>query len=53
MMGDTFLEKIMILTIREHFFRPMYYEAPIEQTFFMVRDPIINNFDLNLGKMLG
>ena len=53
MMGDTFLEKIMILTIREHFFRPMYYEAPIEQTFFMVRDPMLNNFYLNLGKMLG
>ena len=36
MMGDRFLEKIMILTIREHFFRPMYYKAPIEQTFFLV-----------------
>ena len=33
---DSFLEKIMILTIREHFFRPMYYKAPIEQTFFLV-----------------
>ena len=37
MMGDRFLEKIMILTIREHFFRPMYYRAPLEQTFFLVR----------------
>merc|ERR1712051_747163 len=27
----------MILTIREHFFRPMYYRAPIENTFYMGR----------------
>ena len=37
MMGDRFLEQLMILTIREHFFRPMLYKAPIENTFFMGR----------------
>ena len=36
MMGDRFLEQVMILQLREHFFRPMYYRAPIENTFFMV-----------------
>ena len=36
MMGDRFLEQLMILQLREHFFRPMYYNAPIENTFFMV-----------------
>ena len=36
MMGDRFLEQLMILTIRDHFFRPMLYKAPIENTFFMV-----------------
>lgn len=36
MMGDRFFEQLMILTLREHFFRPMMYKAPIENTFFMV-----------------
>ena len=36
MMGDKFFEQLMILTIREHFFRPMMYKAPIENTFFIV-----------------
>ena len=36
MMGDRFFEQLMILTLREHFFRPMYYRAPIENTYFMV-----------------
>ena len=36
MMGDRFFEQLMILTLREHFFRPMYYEAPIENTYYMV-----------------
>ena len=36
MLGDRFFEQLMILTLREHFFRPMYYKAPIENTFFMV-----------------
>mmetsp|Transcript_149 Transcript_149/g.271 ORF Transcript_149/g.271 Transcript_149/m.271 type:complete len:162 (+) Transcript_149:23-508(+) len=37
MMGDRFFEQLMILTIREHYFRPMYYKAPIENTFFLGR----------------
>ena len=36
MLGDRFFEQLMILTIREHFFRPMMYKAPIENTYFMV-----------------
>ena len=36
MMGDRFLEQIMIMTIREHYFRPMRYESPIEGNFFLV-----------------
>ena len=36
MMGDRFFEQLMILTIREHYFRPMLYKAPIENTFFIV-----------------
>ena len=36
MMGDRFMERIMILTIKEHYFQPMYYKAPIEQMFFLV-----------------
>ena len=36
MMGDRFLERIMILTLKEHYFQPLYYKAPIEQTFFLV-----------------
>lgn len=37
MMGDRFFEQLMILTLREHYFRPMYYKAPIENTFFLGR----------------
>lgn len=40
MLGDRFFEQLMILTLREHFFRPMYYKAPIENTFFMVSKAI-------------
>lgn len=36
MLGDRFFEQLMILTLREHFFRPMMYKAPIENTYFMV-----------------
>ena len=36
MMGDRFFENTMILTLREHYFRPMHYKAPIENSFFMV-----------------
>ena len=37
MMGDRFLEQLMILQRRQHYFRPMTYNAPIENTFFMGR----------------
>ena len=40
MLGDRFFEQLMILTLREHFFRPMLYKAPIENTFFMVSNPL-------------
>jgi hypothetical protein len=36
MMGDRFMEQLMILNLKGHFFHPMTYEAPIENTFFMV-----------------
>lgn len=36
LMGDKILEQLMILTIKEHFFRPMYYRSPIENCFFIV-----------------
>ena len=36
MMGDKFLEQLMILQLKEHFFRPMFYRTPIENTFFIV-----------------
>ena len=36
LMGDRFMEKIMILTLKEHYFLPMTYAAPIEQMFFLV-----------------
>ena len=36
MMGDRFFEQLMILTLREHYFRPMLYRAPIEQNYFLV-----------------
>ena len=50
MMGDRFFEKLMILTIKEHFFRPMYYSAPIEQTFFLVRySNDSSNYFTNIG----
>jgi hypothetical protein len=36
-MGDKILEQLMILTIKEHFFRPMYYRSPIENSFYLGR----------------
>ena len=63
MLGDRFFEQLMILTLREHFFRPMYYRAPIENTFFMVSSNITYSFkhscpdsmssSINLGSRLG
>lgn len=37
LMGDKILEQLMILTIKEHYFRPMYYRAPIENSFYLGR----------------
>ena len=37
LMGDKILEQLMILTIREHYFRPMYYRSPIENSFYLGR----------------
>lgn len=36
LMGDKILEQLMILTIKEHYFRPMRYRAPIENNFYIV-----------------
>lgn len=41
LMGDKILEQIMILTIKEQFFRPMYYRSPIENTFYLVNHSLI------------
>ena len=37
LMGDRILEQLMILTIKEHYFRPMYYRSPIENSFYLGR----------------
>ncbi len=37
LMGDRILEQLMILTIKEHYFRPMYYKSPIENSFYLGR----------------
>ena len=34
--GDAFLEQLMILMLRNEFYRPMSYEAPIEQSYMIV-----------------
>ena len=36
MMGDRLLEKLTTLTLKELYFMPMTYRAPIENTFFIV-----------------
>ena len=36
LMGDKFLEQLMILQLKDLYFLPMTYEAPIENTFFIV-----------------
>lgn len=38
MMGDRFLEQLMILQLRDHYFRPNYYQAPIAQNYFLVSE---------------
>merc|ERR1719498_1127979 len=37
LMGDKLLEQVMTLTLKEHFFRPMYYKAPIFNNFYIDR----------------
>ena len=37
MMGDKLFEMTTILTLKEHFFRPMRYESPIENSFYIGR----------------
>ena len=37
LMGDKILEQLMVLTIKEHYFRPMYYRSPIENSFYLGR----------------
>ena len=36
LMGDKLLEQASILTLKEHFFRPLYYKSPIENSFYLV-----------------
>ena len=36
MNGDRILEQVMIMTLRDQFFRPMTYKAPIEQSYMIV-----------------
>ena len=50
LMGDKILEQLMILTIKENFFRPMYYRSPIENAFYLV---LLFPFTPFLGKDLG
>jgi len=41
LMGDKLLEQAVILTLKMHFFRPMHYQAPIENTFYLVSNHTI------------
>ena len=36
-MGDKLLEQVVILTLKDHFFRPMHYASPIENSFYLGR----------------
>ena len=36
LMGDKLLEQAVILTLKHHFYRPMYYQSPIENSFYLV-----------------
>ena len=38
LMGDKILEQLMVLTIKEHYFRPMRYRSPIENSFYIVNN---------------
>jgi hypothetical protein len=35
-MGDKLLEQLVVLMLKEHFFRPMYFKSPIESAFYIV-----------------
>ena len=37
LMGDKLLEQVVILTLKDHFFRPMHYASPIENSFYLGR----------------
>eukprot|EP00356_Strombidium_inclinatum_P016431 CAMPEP_0170491104 /NCGR_PEP_ID=MMETSP0208-20121228/10397_1 /TAXON_ID=197538 /ORGANISM="Strombidium inclinatum, Strain S3" /LENGTH=135 /DNA_ID=CAMNT_0010766621 /DNA_START=17 /DNA_END=424 /DNA_ORIENTATION=+ len=37
LMGDKLLEQVCILTLKHHFFRPLYYKSPIENSFYLGR----------------
>ena len=37
LMGDKLLEQCVILTLKQQFFRPMYYQSPIENSFYLGR----------------
>ena len=39
LMGDKLLEQVVILTLKHHFFRPMHYASPIENSFYLVSIP--------------
>ena len=36
LMGDKLLEQAVILSLKYHYFRPMYYASPIENSFYLV-----------------
>ena len=42
LMGDKLLEQVVILTLKHHFFRPMHYASPIENSFYLVSCLILN-----------
>ena len=37
------MEQLMILNLKGHFYHPMTYDAPIENTFYMVSIFVISN----------
>ena len=37
LMGDKLLEQVAILQLKAAYFRPMYYQSPIEQSFYLGR----------------
>ena len=41
LMGDKLLEQVVIMTLKHHFFRPMYYQSPIENSFYLVSFAIL------------